>query len=79
VRVRFHHERGQPAQEGRAQAAEPVYEVVGGVKTNSAAHLGGRVVVGESCGGLHQAWESPAPEPISFFLGRLRGSMFSRP
>lgn len=30
---------------------EEVYEAVGGVKTSSAAHLGGRVLVSDSCGG----------------------------
>lgn len=30
---------------------EPVYEAMGGLKTSSAAHLGGRVLVNDGCGG----------------------------
>lgn len=31
---------------------EEVYQAVGGAKTNSAARLGGRVLVNDGCGGL---------------------------
>jgi hypothetical protein len=53
---------------------EPEAQVT--LKLGTAAIAGGPVLEKVSCGGVQQAWESPAPGPVSFFMPRLRGARF---
>ena len=52
------------------------YEATLAFKTSTAAIAGGRVGDKSGCGGVQQAWESPAPGPVSFFMPRLRGATY---
>jgi hypothetical protein len=51
---------------------EEVYAAVGGVKTNSAAHLGGRVLDKDGCGGAIGGSTKTAALPYRAIIRRLK-------